>query len=42
MKYYHKEKRKSIKSMKIEIKNENLLIKTDLYISLNFNNEKII
>ena len=42
VKYYHKEKRKSIKSMQIGIKNENLLIKTDLDISLNFNNGKSI
>ena len=32
VKYYHKEKRKSIKSMQIGIKNENLLIKTDFLI----------
>ena len=42
VKYYHKEKRKSIKSMQIGIKNENLLIQTDLDISLNFNNGKSI
>ncbi len=42
LKYYHKEKRKSIKSMQIGIKNENLLIQTDLDISLNYNNGKSI
>ena len=42
VKYYHKEKRKSIKSMQIGIKNENLLIQTDLDISINFNNGKSI
>ncbi len=42
LKYYHKEKRKSIKSMQIGIKNDNLLIQTDLDISLNYNGGKSI